>query len=57
MYLPLNVMAILQPMDQGVLEALKRSSKKSLVRQLLTHSQTGQSIVDLVKTINIEDVV
>ena len=46
--------AILQPLDQGVLEALKRRYRKSL---LLLEEPEGRSIIQFVKQINMKDVV
>lgn len=56
-FLPPNTTALIQPMDQGVLEALKRRYKKSLLRKLLMVDGEGQSMVTFVKTINIKDVI
>ncbi len=35
MFLPPNTTAIIQPMDQGVLEAMKRNYKRSVLQKLL----------------------
>ena len=35
MFLPPNVTSLIQPVDQGVLESLKRHYKRSLVRDVL----------------------
>ena len=56
-FLPPNTTSLIQPMDQGVLEALKRRCKKSLLRELLMCDEEGQSLIDLVKAINIKNVV
>ena len=56
MYLPLNTTALIQPMDQGVLEAMKRRYRKAVLRTLLLEDQDGRSIVEFVK-INIKDVI
>ena len=50
-------MALIQPMDQGVLEAMKRSYKKSLLRSLLMADNYGKSMIEFVKKINIKDVI
>ena len=57
MFLPANTTALIQPMDQGVLEAMKRRYRKSLLRKLLMVDGEGQSMVTFVKTINIKHVV
>ena len=56
MFLPLNTTALIQPMDQGVLEAMKRRYRKAILRKLLLEDQDGRSIVEFVK-INIKYVV
>ena len=45
-YLPPNVTSLIQPMDQGVLAALKRRYKKKLPRKLLIEDDVGTSIID-----------
>ena len=50
MYFPLNTTPLIQPMDQGVLEAMKRRYKRS-------GSEEGRSVVNFVKSINIIDAV
>ena len=49
MFLPLNTTPMIQPMDQGVLEAFKR---RSMLQKLLLEEQTGQSIIESVKKID-----
>ena len=57
MYLPPNTTALFQPMDQGVLEAMKRRYRKALLQKLLLEDQEGRSIIQFVKKINMKDVV
>ena len=57
MFLPSNTTSILQPLDQGMLEALKRRYRKSLLQKLLLEDQEGRSIIQFVKQINMKDVV
>ena len=45
-FLPPNSTALIQPMDQGVLEAMKRRYRKAILRKLLLEDQDGRSIVD-----------
>ena len=49
-YLPPNVTSLIQPMDQGVLEALKRQYKKKILRRLLIGEENGESVVDFLWT-------
>lgn len=56
MYLPPNVTAILQPMDQGVLENLKRNYRRSLLQELLQPINENNSLVSCLKKINLKDV-
>ena len=39
-YLPPNVTSLIQPMDQGVLESLKRRYKKKLLHRLLIEEES-----------------
>lgn len=54
-FLPPLVTSILQPMDQGVIECLKRRYRKKLVSTLLQHED--KSLIESLKLINIKDVV
>ena len=58
MFLPPNTTSILQPMDQGILEAMKRRYKKSLLRHLiLENASSTLSIPNLLKALTIKEVV
>ena len=57
MFLPANTTSLIQPMDQGVLENLKKRYKKSLLRKLIMADEEGLSMITFVKGINIKDVV
>ena len=57
MFLPPNTTALIQSMDQGVLEALKRRYRSSVLQKILLQDQAGQSIIECIKSINIKDVV
>lgn len=50
LFLPPNVTSLLQPMDQGVLENLKRRYKKELMRKLLLDSDENLSFIVLQET-------
>ena len=54
-FLPPNVTALLQPMDQGVLESIKRVYRKSILRDLVT--QSTFTIQDFLKRIDMIKVV
>ena len=57
MLLPPNTTALIQPINQGVLESLKRRYRKSLLRKLLLLDQGDDSMIDFVKKINVKDAV
>ena len=54
-FLPPNVTALIQPMDQGVIESAKKRYK--LLRRLIIEDESGVSIVDYLKCINLKVVV
>ena len=56
-FLPPNVTSLIQPMDQGVLVALKRIYKKKLLSRLILADEDDISIVDFLKSINMKVVV
>lgn len=51
-YLPANVTALIQPMDQGVLETLKRLYKSKILEELILRDEEGVSIPEFLKSIN-----
>ena len=58
MFLPPNTTSILQPMDQGILEALKRRYKKNILRHLILENESSSlSVPEVVKKITIKDAV
>ena len=57
LFLPPNTTSLFQPMDQGVIEAMKRRYRKALLQKLLLEDQEGRSIIQFVKQINMKDVV
>ena len=58
MFLPANTTSILQPMDQGSLEALKRRYKKRLLRHLIIENESSSlSIPEILKKLTIKDAV
>ena len=54
-FLPPNVTALIQPMDQGVLESIKRVYRKSILRNLV--SQSTFTIQDFLKRIDMIKIV
>ena len=56
MFLPPNVISLIQPMDQGVLETLKRQYRKSLLRDILL-SDGEVDIAEFLKSVNMKVVI
>ena len=54
LYLPPNVTSLIQPMDQGVLVALKCHYKKKLLQRLLIEDENGTSLIDFLKSVNMK---
>ncbi|KAK0062605.1 jerky protein, partial [Biomphalaria pfeifferi] len=55
MYLPPNVTALVQPMDQGVIEKLKRIYRKQVLRRLFLAENDKESVVAFAKKLNMKD--
>ena len=51
-FLPPNVTSLIQPMDQGVLESLKRRYRRKILEELVLQDADGVSILDYLKSIN-----
>ncbi|XP_054737670.1 jerky protein homolog-like [Anastrepha obliqua] len=57
-YLAPNVTSLVQPMDQGVIESLKRRYRRKLVSEILQHSESeDKGLLDVIKKIHIKDVI
>ena len=57
-FLPPNSTSILQPMDQGILEAFKRRYKKQLLRHIILENGTSTlTVPEIVKKLTIKDAV
>ena len=54
-FLPANVTPLIQPMDQGVLECLKRIYRQHLLRDLISHIDT--EMIPFLRSFNMRDVV
>jgi len=57
LFLPPNTTALIQPMDKGILEALKRRYRRHLPHKLLLEDTDGRSMVEFAKSVNLKDVV
>ena len=55
-FLPPNVTTLIQPMDQGVLESLKRRYKRKILEELVLYDERGVSVIDFVRGINLLDI-
>ena len=58
MFLPPNTTSIIQPMDQGILEALKSHYKKRLLRHLILENESSSlPVPEILKALTIKDAV
>ncbi|XP_065840186.1 jerky protein homolog-like [Oscarella lobularis] len=53
-YFPPNVTSIIQPMDQGVLESMKRRYRKKLLSKFLLEDEEGVPIPTFLKTVDMK---
>ncbi|XP_055712049.1 jerky protein homolog-like [Phlebotomus papatasi] len=53
LYLPPNCTATVQPMDQNVLEALKKKYRRSFIRFLLRELEDGDDLMSAIKKVNL----
>lgn len=56
-FLPPNVTSLCQPMDQGVLESLKRTYRRKLLTVLIAGMDEGESVTESLKKVDMLDVV
>lgn len=56
-FFPPNVTSILQPMDQEVLQNIKRSYRKQLIKKLLEEDKDNPTIPQRLKKVNIKDAI
>ena len=58
MFLPPNTTSLMQPMDQAVLDPLKRRYKKHLLRHIILENESSSlSITDILKNVTIKNAV
>ena len=57
LFMPPNVTSLIQPMDQGVLENLKRRYKRDLLRKLLLDAEEFGSYTAFAKSLTVKDAV
>ena len=55
MYLSNNVTPLIQPMDQGVMEKMKRRYRKEMLRKLLILDESEEGILSACKKFNTKD--
>jgi hypothetical protein len=54
MFFPANTTAILQPIDQGVIEKLKRTYRKQILRRLLL-TDSEEYVIHFYRNLNLKD--
>ena len=57
MFLPPHVTPLIQPMDQGVIEWLKRRYRRKYVGSLLEKSEAGFTLFEAMKSLSIKDAI
>ncbi|GFX10629.1 jerky protein homolog-like [Trichonephila clavipes] len=55
MYLPQNITALVQPMDQGVIEKLKKIYRKQVLRRLHLAENEQESVAVFAEKLNMKD--
>lgn len=56
-FLPPNVTSLCQPMDQGVLETLKKKYRRKLLSKLIHAMDERSNTVEMLKQVNMKDVI
>ncbi|XP_046616864.1 jerky protein homolog-like isoform X1 [Neodiprion virginianus] len=56
-FLPPNVTSLIQPMDQGIIENVKRRYRNKLLMHILNDQCDGKELVESLKSINIKNAV
>lgn len=57
LFLPPNVTSLIQPLDQGVLENMKRNYRKKLLKALIEGIEENKSVPETLKSFNLKDAV
>lgn len=57
LFLPPNVTSLIQPMDQGVIEWLKRRYRRKYISSILEKSEEGHNLFEAMKSLNIKDAI
>ncbi|XP_025417896.1 jerky protein homolog-like [Sipha flava] len=57
MFLPPNTTALIQPMDQNVIQNIKLNYRKSLLVNVLADPVHGENLIDALKAINLKDAI
>lgn len=57
LFLPPNVTSLIQPMDQGVIEWLKRRYRRKYISSILEKSEEGHNLFEAMKFLNIKDAI
>lgn len=55
-FLPPNVTSLIQPLDQGILEAMKRIYRRKLLQMLISKLDEGMTVKDALKQVTLKDV-
>ncbi|XP_015122873.1 jerky protein homolog-like [Diachasma alloeum] len=56
-FLPPNVTSFIQPLDQGIIENLKKNYRFHFLLSLITEQEKGKSLVEILKEITIKNVI
>lgn len=56
LFLPPNVTSLIQPMDQGILQSLKKKYRRILLQNLLLATEGEESVIGFLKTVTVKDV-
>jgi len=56
-YLPPNTTALIQPLDQGIIENVKRRYRAKLLSSVISEQKRNNDIITYLKTISIKDVI
>lgn len=57
LFLPPNVTSLIQPMDQGILQSLKKKYRRLLLQNLLLATEGEESVIGFLKTVTVKDVI